>query len=80
MAEVAALADAVEPQRLRAPVLLSAWRGVRWGEVSELRCKDMGGDCETIHVMRAVTRRDREYQVDTPKCGSGSGDTSAYSR
>ncbi len=71
VAEVAALADAIAPQRLRALVLLSAWCGVRWGEVSELRRKDIGGECETVHVVRAVTRRDREYRVDTPKSGVG---------
>jgi hypothetical protein len=36
VAEVAALADIIKPDRLKALVLLSAWCGVRWGEVSEL--------------------------------------------
>ncbi|MGO9155890.1 tyrosine-type recombinase/integrase [Mycobacterium sp.] len=71
VAEVAELADAIRPERLKALVLLSAWCGVRWGEVSELRRKDIGEGCEILYVSRGVTRRDREYQVDTPKSGKG---------
>lgn len=69
--EVAALADAIRPERLKALVLLSAWCGVRWGEVSELRRKDFTEDCTVLTVARAVTRRDGEYRVDTPKSGKG---------
>lgn len=69
--EVARLADAIKPGRLRCLVLLSAWCGVRWGEVSELRRKDVDEDCEVLVVARGVTRRDREYRVDTPKSGKG---------
>ena len=69
--EVAALADAIKPRRLRCLVLLSAWCGVRWGEVAELRRCDVGEDCEVLFVSRAVTRRDRQYHVDTPKSGKG---------
>lgn len=70
-AEVAVLADAIQPARLKALVLLSAWCGVRWGEVSELRRKDISDDCTVLTVARAVTRRDGEYRVDTPKSGRG---------
>lgn len=69
--EVAALADAIRPERLRALILLSAWCGVRWGEVSELRRKDVSDNCDVLTVARAVTRRDGEYRVDTPKSGKG---------
>lgn len=69
--EVAALADAIKPARLRCLILLSAWCGVRWGEVSELRRSDVGEGCEVLYVSRAVTRRDRQYRVDTPKSGKG---------
>jgi integrase len=69
--EVAALADAIRPERLRALVLISAWCGCRWGEVSELRREDVSADCAAITVVRAVTRRDGEYRVDTPKSGKG---------
>jgi len=69
--EIAALADAIQPPRLKALVLLSAWCGVRWGEVSELRRKDVGDDCQVLYVGRGVTRRDGVYRVDTPKSGKG---------
>lgn len=69
--EIAALADAIRPERLKALVLLSAWCGVRWGEVSELRRKDFEEGCEVVLVRRAVTRRDGQYRVDTPKSGKG---------
>jgi integrase len=71
VAEVAQLAEAIKPERLRCLVLLSAWCGVRWGEVSELRRKDIDDNCEILYVARAVTRRDRAYHVDTPKSGKG---------
>ncbi|MGV0607380.1 tyrosine-type recombinase/integrase [Mycolicibacterium sp. XJ1904] len=71
VSEVAALADAIRPQRLRCLVLLSAWCGVRWGEVSELRRKDISEGCEILAVSRAVTRRDGVYRVDSPKSGKG---------
>ncbi len=71
VAEVAALADAIKPERLRCLVLLSAWTGVRWGEVSELRRRDVSDDCSVLYVSRAVTRRKGEYRVDTPKSGKG---------
>lgn len=70
-AEVAALADAIRPERLKCLILLSAWCGVRWGEVSELRRKDVTADVSVLAVARAVTRRDKQYRVDTPKSGKG---------
>jgi integrase len=69
--EIAALADAMRPDRLKALILLSAWCGVRWGEVSELRRRDIDANCEVLYVARAVTRRDGVYRVDTPKSGKG---------
>lgn len=71
VAEIAALADAIRPERLKGLVLLSAWCGVRWGEVSELRRKDVDAACEVLYVGRGVTRRDGQYRVDTPKSGKG---------
>src|SRR5258705_261488 len=57
VAEVAALADAIEPQRLRALVLISAWCGLRWGEVIELRRKDVSVDASVLSVGRGATHR-----------------------
>jgi len=66
-----ALADAIEPARLKTLILLAAWCGVRWGEVSELRRKDIGPGCETLTVARGVTHRDGECIIATPKSGKG---------
>jgi integrase len=65
--ELAALADTV-PERHKALVLISAWCGLRWGEVTELRRKDIGAGCEIITVSRAVTHRGT-CRIDTTKSG-----------
>ena len=68
--EVARLADeieAIEP-KYKALVLISAWCGLRWGEVIELRRRDIRSGCETISVSRAVTHRGA-CRIDTPKSG-----------
>ena len=67
VSEVAALAQAV-PDNLRALVLISAWCGLRWGEVIELQRRDISAGCETITVSRAVTHRGI-CRVDSPKSG-----------
>jgi integrase len=67
--EIAALADAV-PERFRALVLISAWCGLRWGEITELRRKDISAGAEIISVSRGVTHRGG-CRIDTPKSGRG---------
>lgn len=42
-ADVAAPVNALEPQRFRAPALIGAWCGLRWGELGELRRKGLNG-------------------------------------
>lgn len=69
--EVAKLAESVTPQRFKALMLISAWCGLRWGEVTELRRKDIGAGCEILTVGRAVTRGKDGYVVGTPKSGRG---------
>lgn len=64
--DLARLADAM-PDEYRALVLVSAWCGLRWGEVTELRRKDVSAD--VISVARGVTHRDGQCHVDTPKSG-----------
>ncbi|MCH5644362.1 site-specific integrase [Gordonia sp. ABSL49_1] len=71
VAEVAELADVIRPERFRALILLAAWCGVRWGEVTELRRSDLTEGCEVLQVSRAVTRRDGQYRVDSTKSGRG---------
>jgi integrase len=65
--EMAALAEAIEPQ-LKALVLVSAWCGLRWGEVVELRRKDVSVDASVLSVGRAATHRGG-CRIDTPKSG-----------
>ncbi len=66
--EVAQVADAIRPERLRCLVLVSAWCGLRWGEVIELKRQDFDETCEVIVVSRAVTHRGG-CKVDTTKSG-----------
>ena len=66
--EVAKVADAIKPERLRCFVLVSAWCVLRWGEAIELRRKDVDELCEVILISRAVTHRG-SCRVDTPKSG-----------
>jgi integrase len=73
VAEVAALADAIKPDRVKALVLLSAWCGVRWGEVIELRRKDIGKGAEVVMVSRAASHRGKGCRVDMPKTGKARG-------
>jgi integrase len=63
--ELARVADAM-PAEYRMLVLLSAWCGLRWGEVSELRRKDISDGCESLTVARSVDRADR---IQLPKSG-----------
>jgi integrase len=59
------------PARLRASVLLAAWCGLRWGETSELRRKDVSKDCVTLRVRRAVTYRKGKFYPGEPKTAAG---------
>lgn len=68
--ELAALAAAM-PARWRTSVLLMGWCGLRRGELFELRRGDVDLDAGTIAVSRAVTYRDGEFRVDTPKTTAG---------
>ena len=65
--QVAALADGV-PERLKSAVLISAWCGVRWGELIELRRRDVDADGEILYVGRGATHRGG-CRIDTPKSG-----------
>ncbi|WP_204080755.1 tyrosine-type recombinase/integrase [Mycobacterium riyadhense] len=64
------------PARLRASVVLAAWCGLRWGETSELRRKDVSGDCALLRVRRAATYRKGEFIVGQPKTAAGIRDVS----
>lgn len=59
------------PANLRASVVLAAWCGLRWGETSELRRKDLSKDCVTLRVRRAVTYRGGKFYPGEPKTKAG---------
>lgn len=69
-AEVDALASAM-PAQLQASVLLAAWCGLRWGETSELRRKDVTKDAATLRIRRAVTYRGGKFHTGEPKTAAG---------
>ena len=58
--QLAQLADKM-PEDLRLAVLLAGWCGLRRGEVFALTRTDIGSDCATVTVDKAVTYRRREY-------------------
>jgi integrase len=64
VAEVGQLAEKIG-DRLRALVLISAWCGLRFGEVIELRRKDVAAGAESLAVARAVTHRGALPHIDT---------------
>jgi len=55
-AQLATVVSAM-PDRLKALVLHSAWCGLRWGGVTELRRKDFSDDCLVVTVSRGVTHK-----------------------
>lgn len=62
------------PERLRAAVLLAAWCGLRFGELTELRRKDFVDDYRIVRIRRAVSYTGGEYVVGQPKTKAGSRD------
>jgi integrase len=68
--ELAAAVNVLEPQRLRAPLLIMAWCGLRWGELGELRRKDISDNAEIVTVARGFDHEGRCI-IDTPKSGKG---------
>ena len=74
--QLAEIAEKIEP-KFKAYVLISAWCGLRFGEVTELRRKDIGENAEVISVARGVTHRTAKQageggdrcMISTPKNG-----------
>ncbi len=67
--EITKVALTIQPPMLKALVLVSAWCGLRWGEITELRRKDVSVDCSVLVVARGVTHRDGQCYIDSPKSG-----------
>ncbi|MGH3966991.1 MAG: tyrosine-type recombinase/integrase, partial [Mycobacterium sp.] len=59
------------PATLRASVVLAAWCGLRWGETSELRRRDVSDDHSVLRIRRAVTYRAGNFYVGEPKTAAG---------
>ncbi|MUL75704.1 site-specific integrase [Mycolicibacterium sp. CBMA 226] len=59
------------PPHLHASVVMAAWLGLRWGETSELRRKDVSADASVLRVRRAVTYRAGQFIVGEPKTTAG---------
>ncbi|MCA0180641.1 MAG: site-specific integrase [Actinobacteria bacterium] len=66
LGDLEAVLDGI-PDAWRALVLIGAWCGLRFGEVTELRRKDVDLAAGVIHVERGVVRVHGEVSVDTPK-------------
>lgn len=65
--EVAKVALAIQPVNLKALVLVSAWCGLRFGEVSALTRADISAGGSVITVSRAVTHTKGQCHVATTK-------------
>jgi integrase len=71
LTELAAIAQHM-PDRLRLAVLISAWCGLRFGELAELRRSDIDLKARVIHVRRAVVRvPGQPTAVGKPKSDAG---------
>jgi integrase len=72
--EIDKIASAM-PDRYAAMILLAAWCALRFGEVTELRRRDIDLDPDkqwgVIRVRRAVVRTNDGFQVTTPKSDAG---------
>lgn len=59
------------PERYRAMVLLASWCALRFGELTELRRKDVDLDDGVISVRRAVVRTEAGFRIEPPKSDAG---------
>jgi integrase len=62
------------PEQYRLMVLLAAWCAMRYGELAELRRRDVDVKAGVIHIRRGVTWVKHEPIVDTPKSKAGARD------
>lgn len=70
ISELGVLVEAM-PERYRMMVLLAAWCAMRFGELAELRRKDVDLKNQRLKIRRAVVRVDGEMLVGTPKSEAG---------
>lgn len=62
------------PDKYQSMVLLAAWCALRFGELTELRQKDIDLRTGIIHIRRGVVRADGEIIIGTPKSDAGTRD------
>jgi integrase len=79
LAKIATLAEldaivAALPNRYRAMVLLAAWCGLRFGELTELRRGDIDLDAGLLRVRRGVVSVGGAFVVGEPKTAAGRRD------
>lgn len=68
--ELAALVAAM-PERLRLMVVIASWCALRYGEIAELRRKDVDLKAGVIHVRRGVTWVHAVPIIGSPKSSAG---------
>lgn len=73
--EIQTITEAM-PKPYQAFVLMAAWLAMRYGELTELRRKDVDLDDEVVRVRRAVIRAGDGFKVTTPKSEAGIRDIS----
>jgi integrase len=73
LAELGAIVEAM-PDQYQLAVLLAAWCAMRFGEVAELRRKDIDLTRGRVRIRRAVTYVDKCDVVGEPKTEAGSRD------
>jgi integrase len=62
------------PAQFQAMVLLASWCAMRFGELTELRRRDIDPDAGVIRIRRAVVRVSGEFRIGAPKSDAGSRD------
>jgi integrase len=62
---------AAMPERFQAMVLLASWCALRFGELVELRRRDVDLEDRVVRVRRAAVRVDGGWQVGDPKSDAG---------
>jgi integrase len=62
------------PAQFQAMVLLASWCAMRFGELTELRRKDVDVDAGVIRIRRAVVRVSGEFRIGEPKSDAGRRD------
>ena len=71
--ELTALVEAM-PEKYRSMTLLASWTALRFGELTELRRRDLDLEAGVVRVRRGVVRADGQVIVGDPKSAAGARD------